>query len=190
MQPHQRLAALVALLLLPGASLDLRAQAPARSRAVGVAAGLASYSGSAGESGVGALLRLLAELRPADSRLGVRAEISAQRYTVLGQSCTTGVPGTCWPASPPDRVWSAGLHSSYRVGGAPGRLFVSGGLGVYGRSASAAGGLKTTGGGEAGLGLVLGRGKSTTMLLDARYVSIGTGRSRATVWPVSLGVLF
>jgi len=184
---RQRLAAVMVLLFLPGGSAALRAQASARAITVGVAGGLATFAGPSGESGVGALARLLAEVRQADGLLGLRVEVSAQRYSAFGQKCTTDVPGVCWPASPPSRVWSAGLHTSYRAGDAPGRLFLNSGLGIYGRSASASGGPKTTVGGEAGLGLALGRRR---VLLEARYVCIGTGRSRATVWPVSVGVLF
>ena len=186
MEVGQRLAAALLLLLVRG-SVTLQAQTTARAVTFGAAGGLATYVGPAGESGVGALARLLAEFRPTNGRLGFRTEVSVQRYTAVGQTCTTEVPGACWPASPPSRVWSAGLHTSYRVGDALGRLLLSSGLGVYGRSASASSAPKTTVGGEAGLGLALGRRR---VLLEARYVRIGTGPSRATVWPVSVGMLF
>src|SRR5918999_497446 len=101
---REHLAAFCALLLLVPSSVG--AQHPVPVSFVMAGGGLL-YEGARDISGAGWHLRAALAVRPGHaSRWRGRLEYGFHRLDVMGQSCTTGVPASCFPESPPERLHS------------------------------------------------------------------------------------
>jgi len=151
---------------------------------LGVAVGLAAYSGDADVVGVGALGRALVSLESPRSRFSVELEAAYHRFTVPLQRCPTCPNCRCSPEAPPPEVWSGRLSAQWHLRGGVGGVYSTAGLGLY--SSIRAPGTP----GRAGLGVDIGLGARRIgrgLFAEARCLWVRSPDTAAWVFPVVVG---
>jgi hypothetical protein len=154
---------------------------------LGIAAGLASYSGNGDVSGAGAIGRVLLSLESPRSAFSAEIEGVYHRFTVLFQRCPTCPFCGCSPEAPPPEVWAGRFGAQWHVRGAPGGLYWTAGLGVYSPIYA------PRAPGRAALGLDLGLGarhSAAGLFFEVRCLRVQNSLATAWLVPVVVGYQF
>ena len=179
---------IASLAVAAAAAVVLASTLPAQSTGfgprLGVAVGVAAYSGDADVFGIGALGRALVSLESPQSRFSAELEAAYHRFTVPLQRCPTCPSCRCSPEAPPPEVWSGRLSAQWHLRGALAGVYSTAGLGLY--TSIRAPGTPT----RAGLGVDIGFGVRHVgrgLFAEARCLWVRSPDTAAWLFPVVLG---
>ncbi len=175
----RRVAVLLLCLWAPPAGAGAQETAPR----FAIGGGAVLFAGPDGPNALGVFLRSTAPIARFGSNASLTLELALSQYILSSEACLAAAPpGGCFRTGPPASVWSARVGLDQPLAHSPRSLAVLFGIGAYSninRPSDAA---------QAAVGLDLGLAVplSPNAALDARFVWLSSGRSRA--WSTPIGV--